>query len=160
MISVLALDPGVMTGVYFGTVYSLDDEIVTNISEETHFSETMAIVDDVLTRADPTSLVVVAEKFTITAQTAKKAPQPASLEVIGGTKALLWRHGIGPDALVLQTPAAAKSMVSNDMLRDVDMWHVGGAGHANDAARHAVLYLLQHGWRPLSVIEALKQYDE
>lgn len=151
--SILALDPGVVTGAVYVTLADMQGDVIVIESRELSFSGTLELVAQILAGND--RVVVVAEKFTITSQTGKKSPQPASLEVIGATRALLWSRGRDPEDLLLQTPAAAKSMVSNDMIRDAGMWHRGGAGHANDAARHAMLYLLQRGWRPQSVLDPL-----
>ena len=46
-----------------------------------------------------------------------------------------------------QSPAEAKSLVNNKMLHRLGLWHRGGAGHANDAIRHAVTYGIRKGWR-------------
>jgi hypothetical protein len=33
------------------------------------------------------------------------------------------------------------------MLKRLDLWHRGGAGHANDAIRHAVTAAIKSRWR-------------
>jgi hypothetical protein len=49
--------------------------------------------------------------------------------------------------LVLQTPAAAKGLVTNDLLRRIGLWVTAAeidkndADDARDSLRHAVLYL-------------------
>jgi hypothetical protein len=97
--------------------------------------------------------VVICERFVIGMATAKMSFQPWSLENIGAIKTLMHLKGLSPEGMVLQSASAAKGVVSNDMLRQAQVWHRGGQGHANDASRHGILYLLQHGWRPQSLLQ-------
>ena len=88
---------------------------------------------------------VVCEKFTINQRTIKNTPAPWSLEVTGVVRAVAAMYD---KELVMQLPGDAMNLVSNDMLRRLDLWHRGGAGHANDSLRHAVLYAVKHlHWR-------------
>ena len=87
----------------------------------------------------PGQLLVVAEDFIITPQTAKKSRQTWSLEVIGVMKYTLREHQ-HPE-LVLQRPSDAKGFATNDRLKSVGWWTVGHQ-HANDAARHMMVFLI------------------
>jgi hypothetical protein len=93
-------------------------------------------------------ITVVCERFTITAQTTKNSQAPYSLEQIGVLKHLCREAGYDPDKIVFQSPVDAKNMFPNPALKKIGTWHVGGAGHANDAIRHALLRLTKTGWVP------------
>lgn len=80
---------------------------------------------------------VVIEKYIISVETAKKSQQPWSLELIGVVRKDCWKYGA---MLILQKPSDKES-APNELLRHVGFWHVGGDGHANDAFRHALVYL-------------------
>jgi len=114
-------------------------------SDELDWIHTARFVDTALREFGGENVDVVLEKFTITAQTAKNSQQQWSIEIIGMCRLLALAHGAG--AITLQTPADAKSFVSNTRLRDLELWHVGGAGHANDSLRHVVLRLSRTGWK-------------
>lgn len=83
--------------------------------------------------------IVVCESFIITAATAKKSPQPYSLELIGVTKFFMAKAGI---QLVFQTPAQAKRLASNDILKAAGLYKATKGGHAADSARHLCYYLM------------------
>jgi len=100
--------------------------------------------------ADKAGFETVCEDFIITPQTGKNSAAPWSLKKIGVLEFLGRRYNV---PVTLQTPAAAKSFVSNDRLRALGLWHKGGAGHANDALRHGVLYLVsKRGWNPENLL--------
>ena len=87
------------------------------------------------------SAEVVVERFTITAETAKNSQAPWSLKVCGVVEWLvadLWEVPDPEKVVIYQSPAEAKSLVPNDVLRAAGIWHRGGAGHARDALRHGV----------------------
>jgi hypothetical protein len=44
--------------------------------------------------------------------------------------------------LDLQLPSQ-KPFADNEKLHAVDFWHVGGAGHANDSLRHAMVWIVE-----------------
>ncbi len=87
---------------------------------------------------------VVAERFIINARTVANSQAPWSLMALGCLTWMVERYGYD---LVLQSPGDAKKMAPNDRLRRLGTWHVGGAGHANDAIRHGVLYAIRHGFK-------------
>ena len=146
---VVAFDPGKLTGVSYADV-NMEDGIITPLrTAETDFTATVDFLDMILlTRAQEDCLAVVAENFIITARTAKLTSQPFSLWVIGALRTVMYQHDYDPDELVLQKPSAAKNLIDNQMIKDAGLWHKGGAGHANDASRHALTYLLTNGWKP------------
>ena len=96
---------------------------------------------------------VVCERFTINAQTVRNSQAPYSLEQIGILKQILLDHKMNPEDIILQSPADAKAMFSNEKLKTLEFWHKGGEGHALDAIRHAVLRLVKIGWIPSKLLK-------
>lgn len=141
MNDVLAIDPGLATGACLvrpeGTQLLRSDEL--------DVEQYYAWLEHYLNYYEPGTLSIVCERFTINAETGKKSQAPWSLEHIGVLRYLTQKTGHG--SFTLQTPGEAKSFVSNKRLKALELWHVGGAGHALDALRHAVLYMANHGWR-------------
>jgi hypothetical protein len=83
---------------------------------------------------------LVIEKFTITNETAKKSRQYDALNIIG-----VFRHYsyMSDWPLTLQSPGSAKKLGTDDRLKDLG-WYTPGKGHANDAARHLLLYCVNN----------------
>jgi hypothetical protein len=137
---VLAVDPGLITGVCI-VGFEAGARCVKYHSQELEFHEVLQWARTEI----PTADVVVVEKFTINQRTIKNTPAPWSLEVTGIIRAVALEAGTEP---VMQLPGDAMNLVDNDMLRRLDLWHRGGAGHANDSLRHAVLYAVKKmRWR-------------
>lgn len=82
---------------------------------------------------------VVAERFIITPETAKKTQAPWSLEISGGLRFLCHRYGV---PYIQQTPAEAKRLIHDDRLKDLG-WYQPGRRHANDALRHLAYALVR-----------------
>ena len=140
MTHLLAIDPGKMTG-WAWIEYS---KTSTKIMEtrEVPFEDIYTLLTEYLDHEQRVDAVVI-EDFRITAGTGKLGSPDWSLRIIGATELLTQRHGI---PLTKQMPSSAKTFSTDDKLRAVDLWHRGGAGHANDALRHALLYLVKDGW--------------
>jgi hypothetical protein len=79
---------------------------------------------------------VVAERYVI-----GKADSPWSLKYLGVLSYLSRKGGWGEPTI--QTPAEAKSFAPNTLLKSLGFWHKGGEGHANDAIRHAIVYMVR-----------------
>ena len=99
----------------------------------------------VLGRAVHEADMILFEAFTINDGTAKKTFQPMSLHLIGLATAHLAVAG-RPDEPYLQYATDAKTFCPNPRLKEYDMWHRGGEGHARDALRHAVKWLFDNGY--------------
>jgi len=128
-LSVLGVDPGKTTGLFQahinGTITRRQfdwDTVVTNMAPW-------------LDTDKPD--VVVAERFVITARTAKLSVQQTAIEVIGVIRYLCDQRGI---PFVLQTKGNITKLATDEKLRAV-RWYERGAGHSNDAARHVLAYL-------------------
>ena len=135
--NILALDPGKKTGwaAYDFTTkrfVSGEDDFITN-ARRVH--AIAAELND--------ELSIVSESFTITVNTAKNTQATWSLELIGVYRYLSLAYC--REDLTLQAPAAAKRFSSDDRLRAMG-WYTPGKGHANDAARHLMLYLVTRKW--------------
>ena len=135
----ICIDPGLMTGMGLIDITDLDNP-------KLEWSDELDI--DGFYRKFPETLIahwdsveVVIEKFIITTETAKKSPQPWSMELIGVVKYFCWLYGV---KMTLQQPSE-RDFMTNPRLKLLGFWHKGGAGHANDSLRHAGVYLLnQH----------------
>lgn len=147
----ISIDPGKASGFAVLDYTNLNDVKIL-YSGELDQMQTVSEVDTLFTDAeDPSDYEIVMEKFTITAQTGKNTnAENWSPEIIGAVRYLAWREGV---SFSEQTPAMAKNFVPNDRMKNIGIWHVGGEGHARDALRHAVLYLVDRkGWRPSGLL--------
>lgn len=144
---VIAVDPGKLSGLSLVRVES-DGSLTLLAAREVDETAFPDVLWSFLTFAEPFEHAVVCERFIINAQTARNSQAPWSLEMIGVTKYLvrLKRASYSVEAVEWQSPSDAKRVVTNEKLKALGCWHSGGAGHANDATRHAVLYLVRHGW--------------
>jgi len=148
--AILAVDPGLATGIAVVTYDGVD--LAVAHSDELGAMATGAAVRRLLqdyTAETAGSLGIVIERFTITSATAKNSQAPWSLKVIGMVEWLVHDElGLDPAASIIeQGPAEAKRLITNDILKKHHLWHKGGAGHANDAIRHAVYRYARLGWR-------------
>ena len=100
----------------------------------------------------PVKVDIVCERFVINVQTAKKSQAPWSLEQIGILKQILRDREVPEESIIWQAPADAMNMFPNDKLKVLGYWHRGGAGHANDAIRHALLRAVKTGWVPRKLL--------
>jgi hypothetical protein len=148
---VLAIDPGKTTGVAVVTTadHSFTDPGVLVGSWELTFSDLVHLLHEQVPLAD----AIAVERFTLGPQTLSNSKDGAisALEAIGAVRAAReWHNPEVP--MLLQSAAIAKRMADNDTLRAIGLWTVGTKGHALDATRHAVLYLVGHGWRPENLL--------
>lgn len=150
MIRLLAIDPGKMTGV---CVVEFDGSEVKVIhTDEVKMEDRFTFINGALSRDEYGKIdKVVIEDFKITPGTGKLGSPDWSLRIIGAVELMCDLRGI---PLTKQFPSNAKAFSTNEKLRAVGMWHKGGAGHANDSLRHAMLYMVKHGWRDDRLLEA------
>ena len=147
---VLAVDPGLATGVALFSIEPGGEPVLLD-SWEVKFDTFPVVVRQAF--ATYPDIEVVCEKFTITVETAKKSASPYSLEEIGCLKLMMLDAGLPWDNLPLQLPGNAKAMFPNPKLKKLGYWHRGGAGHALDAIRHGLLYLVRTGWTPSKLLD-------
>lgn len=94
---------------------------------------------------------LVVEDFIITIETAKKQQDHSALDGLGTMRYLATLYEL---PLVTYRASEAKTFAPNVLLRNVG-WYVPGQGHARDASRHLILFLVQSGVIPASrVLEA------
>jgi hypothetical protein len=141
---ILVLDPGKTTG---WATFDVAHQDFASGQED--YDGTCRLLFD--TAKQGTDLDIVSESLVITVKTAKNTQATWSLELIGVARAVsrLWTQ----QELVLQTPAAAKRLCSDDLLKTLG-WYKPGKAHANDAARHLGLFMIQRGWMD----KRIKQY--
>ncbi len=89
--------------------------------------------------------IIVCEDFIYTRETLKKSRQVWSTEGIGVLRFLTHQYEC---EFILQTPSAAKSFATNTKLKKIG-WYKPGKDHANDAARHLMVYAVGHGLIPV-----------
>lgn len=130
---IVAVDPGKVTGLATwygggkGSFNSWQDECWDAVEQ----------VHDLLTH--DTVEAVVCESYTITMQTLKKTRgENWSLESIGS---LRYISRIAKVPFVLQSPADAKKFATDTKLKAAGWWNPTPGAHANDAARHLLVYL-------------------
>lgn len=129
-----------------------DSEPIKLWSEEWSEHDFYPKIHDVFTHysTEDRHLEVVCENFIITVQTAKLGAGPWSLKYIGATAFLCYVHEV---SFTLQQPSQ-KDFAPNPRIKALGFWHKGGGGHALDAIRHGIIYLvMQHKWRPAALLE-------
>ncbi len=136
---VIGIDPGKTTGIMS---VSVDEGNLTSVEPLEvdhmglgHYMETVYGQWRV-NGAKPT---IVIESFTITQATAKNSQAPWSLEGIGIVRFFADKAGL---PLVFQTPAQAKRLATDEILKAAGMHFPSKGGHQNDAARHCCYYLM------------------
>ena len=144
---ILAVDPGKATGMsLFSFEKGSEPEMLW--SRELSFEEYAVPIREAYALAG-VEMHVVCERFTINAQTVRNSQAPYSLECIGVLKQVMLDNGVSVDTLKMQSPADAKAMFDNSKIKKLEYWHRGGEGHALDAIRHGLLYMVKLGWNPL-----------
>jgi hypothetical protein len=152
---VVGVDPGQSTGIFVlrdGARFAAYQGTATGA---------LSALDALLAalRADPTrpTVVIAVERFVTTGETARHTRQGAAQEVLGVVHRLAESFDCD---VVLQTPADAKRIAPNALLRELGLLvtrdEVGqpDADDVNDAARHAVLCLAR---RFASIFDRLLQ---
>lgn len=151
---ILAIDPGKITGV---ALLRKDEDAVDPVLagswelEQTEFGA--AIREIIWNPVIRYNLDIVCERFVINAQTVRNSQAPYSLEVIGMLKLCMIDNQRLVDDIYFQAPANAMAMFSNEKLKKLGYWHRGGAGHALDAIRHALLRAVNTGWKPVGLLK-------
>lgn len=135
---ILTIDPGHTTGIAFKDFATSEAPVtympIGLIAAYGHFFSLIANEGPDL---------IVCEKFTITAGTAKKSRGGSNeaIELIGVARYAAWNHGVNFEE---QMPSDAKNFCSDVKLRRLS-WYVPGPDHARDALRHLVLAGVRHG---------------
>jgi hypothetical protein len=144
---ILAIDPGKTTGWAFAEVMPFTDDVEFQ-SAECNFIDMcqfiqLTTVGNHHHHADPLDLHIVSEAFLITINTAKNTQAPWSLEMMGVAR--YFARVYCDDDLHVVHQSAAKRFASNERLKAMD-WYKPGKGHANDAARILMTFMVSRGW--------------
>lgn len=153
---ILSVDPGKATGVCLFSIEDGQDPALV-WSRECDYRDFRLAVREGFEHSKlygDKALEVVCERFVINAQTVRNSQAPFSLEQIGMLKLIMLDYDAEPEKINMQSPADAKSMFDNKKLKILGYWHVGGGGHALDAIRHAILYLVKTGWKPARLLQS------
>ena len=132
MPSVLAVDPGRTTGF---VIWRDGERFEKELDAETF----LAYIAPSIEKGEFD--YVVCERYIITTQTAKLSQAPWSLEQIGVLRFLCARHNI---PFVLQNVSDAKRFANEQRLKQIRWARPKGGGHARDAQRHLLLFLVKN----------------
>lgn len=140
---VLGIDPGKLTGL---CLYLYENKVATRVwAKELGEVEVDFFIEKTISELAP-DIVIINEKFFITQRTFKLPEAPWSLEKTGVIKYMCNKYGVKYN---WQSPAEAKEFVTDKRLRDLNEWFIGGEGHARDAIRHAILFMVKtYRWNP------------
>jgi hypothetical protein len=133
---VLAVDPGGTTGIV------LWDMMLGGVAEiyELPHADVGFMLERIISAYRPD---VVCEAFIITAKTVSNSQAPWSLKQLGVAEYLAAKyHCLYAQE---QLPVTAKKFATNERLKALGLY-VPGKGHATDAMRHLVIYLVRNGW--------------
>ena len=133
MTVVLAIDPGKMSGIAVWRDHApaliTTDEL--NVNDTIQFAVNM--------HKHNHDLEIVSEKFTISERTIKTSLSLDALDINGWLKLQGYRWSVVVD--LSQTPTSAKKFATDAKLKTLDWFERTKDGHANDAARHLLVYL-------------------
>jgi len=97
---------------------------------------------EIFQRPDARNAILIVERFTITAATAKKSQQPEALEIIGTLKYLAKFYAkLTPN---FQSPADVMRLVTDQRLKALG-WYRPGIPHGMDSLRHLAAALARRG---------------
>ena len=134
---VVSIDPGKITGyVYIDTE---KNDSLRSMEISNWFEVGSILEKDLDTDSEAR---VVMERFIINAGTHKKGVQDEPRDIIGLTKYITLKYTGTP--VKLQTASEAKTFSTNEKLKKIGFWHTGGKGHANDAFRHLLVYMVNN----------------
>ena len=129
---VLAVDPGLTTGY---AIWHYGNRIEGELPAAKFLQSAASLIENKKVDA------VACERFIISSQTGKLSQAPWSLEQIGVLRFLCERSNID---FTLQNAADAKRFASDERLKSMSWEKPPGAGHARDAQRHLLLYLVKN----------------
>ena len=132
MANVLAVDPGKITGY---VVWCEGERIEQELEASRFLKRAVALIESGSIQH------VVCERFIVSAQTGKFSQAPWSLEQIGVLRFLCSQNDI---PFTLQNAADAKRFATEERLNHMKWKRPKGAGHARDAQRHLLLFLVKN----------------
>lgn len=145
----LAIDPGLVTGWAMFQRNQLTGQGQVDGGRFQFYNWFEGIVDGYGSMLDG-RLRVVCEDFIISDRTVKSSRQPDPHRIIGYLEGRC--HELTVE-FYLQTPAAAKSFCTDTKLRALGWYSPTPGGHANDATRHLVTFLVGQRDEPARQIQ-------
>lgn len=144
---IAGVDPGLSTGLFVVRVDPETRRVAPAHRFQGHAAEALGTLRRFAEAAHllEESLVIVGERFTVTDRTGKRTSQPLPLKILGAVEAIADQSD--NVTFSLQTPADAKKLAPNDVLRNVGFYtrpvdvSCPDANDVNDAARHVLLAL-------------------
>lgn len=138
MIHLYAFDPGETTGWCHLSIH--DGEVgIFNSGEADHNSIGNMLYDNLVLKTviskKEIETVFIVEKFIMNA---KITQSPWSLETTGLIRYFAGHYQV---PLVTQSPSQAKNLIKNEVIQRAGLY-VPGKGHAMDAVRHALYFLV------------------
>lgn len=130
----IGVDPGKVTGV---AIYEMN-KLFT--SYELTRGQIMGFLRQIIREGD----VVIVERYTTSMSTAKKTRQSDATQITGATAELCREVKA---MFILQEPAPAKRIGSNEVLKMLKWYRITKDNHANDAASLALMGLLKTNHR-------------
>lgn len=139
----IAIDPGLTSG--WALYNTLDGTFASGEIEGRPLL--YRFLENVMDDGQPMHLIV--ERFDIGAGTVEKTRQLDALYIIGALEYLAGKTGAG---FTVQSRASAKTFATDDKLKALGWWFRGGEGHANDAGRHLLAWMVESGALGTAVI--------
>ena len=140
---ILSIDPGKATGV---ATYDADHGGFDSYEIEGRYALAGHVSDNSWDE-------VVCEDFVISQRTIKTTPQKDPLRIIGWLDMDMEARAT---PFTLQTAGQAKSFATDAKLKHVGWFTKEGEGHANDAARHLLVYLVaKYPQQAMKLLEGL-----
>lgn len=124
------MDPGLITGI---AVYEPGTRFH---SYELTRGQIMGFMRQIVRAED----IVIVERYVISAQTIKKTRQNDAMQIIGAVTELCRDRKA---QCIIQEPAPAKRIGSNDVLKMLKWYRITKDNHANDAASLVLMGLLK-----------------
>ena len=134
MSTILAIDPGLTTGLAY---YDEDNGSFMSSTEVYGRHELYEYLTQQWLFRGASDIEVVIERWDVRKNTHQLSNQEDVRYIIGWVEGQCHMLGI---PYVEQRPAEAKMFSTNDKLQKLG-WYRGGEGHADDAARHLLVYL-------------------
>lgn len=138
----LAIDPGKTTGMALWVPGDLPVPVSAEYGVEDAIKHTLAVLtcNERAAHRHYRPEVVI-EDFVISERTIKSSRQTEPLDILGWVKIECRRRNI---PLTLQSAAQAKSFATAAKLKKLGWYHPTKGGHANDALRHLLVYLVNN----------------
>lgn len=140
ILHVWAFDPGETTGWTHLSVHSDGEMGIFSCGETDHLGIGNLLFDNQSLRSaackKEIETIFVVEKFIMQS---KITQSPWSLETTGLVRYFASRYHI--PLIDTQKPSEVKNLIKDDVIKRAGLWQPG-AGHANDAIRHALFYLI------------------